>query len=342
MKLQPSHKLDQFGGIDNVNIPTELEQVNDAGHTYFFQRAENFDLTNKRNMRRRDGYRVLSSHTNLHSLWAHGDNCFFMDGDKLYRLNADFTTTLLLDDFALTPMNYQQVYGKTYFTNGSEIGWIDEDGVSPLPTTTDEFKLTMPPGHLMEFYNQVLYVAVGNIVYCSDPLFPAQYDFRRGLIPFESRITMLKAVDDGLWVSDSEGIYFLNGSTVYDFSSQSRQVSPVIERSAVVIDGRFLGTDSNAKTVIMLTPSGICLGSNGGNFLVPTGDRYHGSEFFIVESAFVRISNDRYQYLVMGRYYQSGAPIELLAGFQVLSMDSEMNNTWSLPFLQVQLTATFA
>jgi hypothetical protein len=200
----------------------------------------------------------------------------------------------------------------------------------------------MPAGHLMEFYNQVVYVAVGNLIYCSDPTFPAQYDYRKGIIPFKSRITMLKAVDDGLWISDSESIYFLNGSTIWDFSFQPRQASPVIERSATTIDGRFLGTDSNSKSVIMLTPSGICLGANGGNFLTPTADRYHGSNFFIVEDAFVRITNDRYQYLVMGHDYQSGAPIELLAGFQVPSMESEMYHPWSLPFLQVQFTAIFA
>lgn len=340
MKLRASHKLDQFGGIDNVNVPTDMELINDFGHTYYFQQSENFDLTNKKNMRRRDGYHVIASLSDLHSLWSAGDNCFFMDGDKLYRLNRDMTYTLLLSGFALLPMNYASVYGKTYFTNTSEIGWIDDDGVSALPTPSDVFKLSMPPGHLMEFYNQCLYIAVGNIVYCSDPTLPAQYDYRHGLIPFNNKVTMLKAVDDGLWISDSEGIYFLNGSSARDFSVINRMAVPVIERSAVVIDGRFLGTDSVGKSVLMLTAQGICIGSSGGNFLVPTENRYHGSEYFIVHDASVRITADRFQYLVMGYHYPSGETIALQAGFQIPSLDATGNPTWTIPPLQVQITMT--
>lgn len=343
MDLRATHKLDRFGGIDNVNIPTDMEQVNDAGHSYFFQSALNFDMTNKRHLRRRDGYRPLHTFLTdkLHSIWAHVNDCFFMAGEALYRLNADMSYTQILDGFGSNPMNYAEVYGKIYFTNTSEIGWIDSNGVSPLPSPTENFKVSMPAGHLMEFYNQVLYVAVGNIIYCSDPTFPGQYDYRHGLIPFKSRITMLKAAGDGLWVSDSENIYFLNGSTVRDFVTAHKQSTPVIERSAVEIDGRYLGTDAVGKSVIMLTSAGICIGSSGGNFLIPTAERYHGSEYFIVHDAFVRLSANRYQYLVMGHDYQSGAEMDLLAGFQVPSLESEMNHTWSLPFLQVHMTATF-
>jgi hypothetical protein len=342
MNLQSTHQLNQFSGIDNVNVPTDLEQINDSGHTYFFQKAENLDLTNKKNMRRRDGYRIVASLTDLHSLWSDGDNCFFMDADKLYRLNADMTHTLLLPGFALRPMNYAMVYGKCYFTNGSEIGWIDDNGVSALPSPTDNFKQPMPPGHLLEFYNQSLYVAVGNILYCSDPTIPAQYDIRHGLIPFKSKITMLKAVDDGLWVSDSEKIYFLQGSTNRDFTVLNRMNVPVLERSAVTIDGRYLGTDSVGKSILMLTSRGICIGSNGGNFLIPTKDRYHGSEFFIVRDAYVRISDNRFQYLVMGYHYPSGESMELQFKFPAPSLDATVNPSWNLPLLHIQMKATTA
>lgn len=342
MDLQITHRLDRFGGIDNVNLPTEMEQVDETGHTYFFQQANNLDLTNKRHMRRRDGHRTIHTFNNVkvHSLWSYGNDCFFVAGDTLYRLNVDLSYTSMLTGLINTPMNYADVFGKIYFTNNVTIGWIDSYGVSSLPAPTDNFKISMPPGHLIEFYNQVLYVASGNILYCSDPAIPAQYDYRQGLIPFKSRITMLKAVDDGLWVSDSEGIYFLNGNTIFDFAFHTKLALPAIERSAVSIDGRFLGTDSKSKNVLMLTSGGICIGSNGGGFLVPTEDRYHGSEFFIVDDAAIRIVDDRYQYLVMGHDYQSDAPIELLAGLQNVSVESGMSQPWSLSMFKVDMTAT--
>jgi len=343
MELKSTHKLDQFAGIDNVNLLTDMEQVNDQGHKYYFASAVNFDLTNKRDMRRRDGYRLLHDFglPDVHSIWSFKDDCFFMVGDSLYRLNSNLTYTLLLGGFGISPMNYAEVYGKYYFTNTTEIGRIDSNGISAIPSPTDNFKVKMPAGHLMEWYNQCLYIAVGNIIYCSDPTFPGQYDYRHGLLPFNSRITMLKAVTDGLWVSDSENIYFLGGDTVLNFSTSHKQKVPVIERSAAVIDGRYLGTDSVGKSVLMLTTAGICIGSSGGNFLVPTADRYHGSKYFVAYDASVRISQDRYQYLVMGYDYQSGAAMDILAGFQVPSLSSEMNHRMSLPLLQVQFTATF-
>jgi hypothetical protein len=342
MNLRATHKLDRFGGIDNVNIPTEMEQVNDAGHSYFFQSAVNFDMTNKRHMRRRDGYRLLYDFTvaQLHSLWSHGNDCFFMAGDGLYRLNDDMSHTLILGGFSSNPMNFASVYGRIYFTNTTDIGWIDSNNISSLSTPTENFKLPMPSGHLMEFYNQVLYVAVGNIIYCSDPSLPEQYDYRHGLIPLQSRVTMLKACDDGLWISDSTGIYFLNGNTIYDFAFQHRMEHPVIERSAVSINGRFLGTDSVGQSVIMLTSVGICIGSNGGNFLMATADRYHGSDHFVVFDAAVRITPDRYQYLIMGYDYLENIPMELQVGLEYPLVSLEANHTWYLPSLQILMTAT--
>ncbi|KJU85660.1 hypothetical protein MBAV_002146 [Candidatus Magnetobacterium bavaricum] len=57
-----------------------------------------------------------------------------------------------------------------------------------------------PPGQLLEFYRGRVYVASGNVVYYS---LPNSYElFRVGsdYLPFESDVTMLAAVDDGLYV----------------------------------------------------------------------------------------------------------------------------------------------
>jgi len=319
MKLSQTHKLDQFGGIDNVNVLTELEQINDFGHKYYFQSAKNVDLTNKGHVRRRDGYRTRQTFTGqtVHSLWADGPDCFFMLDDGLCRLNEDLSYTILLSGFGPLSMNYVKMYNKTFFTNFTEIGWIDEDGVSALPSPTDNFKNPMPAGQLIEAYNNSLYVARGNLLYYSDPTMPAQYDYRRGIIPFPSRITMLKAVDDGLWVSDSENIYFLGGSTGFDFAAAKRAEYAVIERSAVGMDGKYLGTDSVSRSILMLTHQGICLGSTGGNFLNLTDERYHGTEGFIVRDAAVRITRESYQYIIMGYDTASNDTLSLTARMQI-------------------------
>lgn len=341
MKLIASHKINRFGGIDNVNLPTDMEQVNDAGHAYYFAEAINFDMTNSRNMVRRDGYAVVHSFTSPHSLWSDEDDCFLMDGGTLYRINNDMSHSTLIVGLATTPMNYVAAYGETYFTNTVNIGRVNNNTVSSLTSATEPFKATMPAGHLIEFYNHCLYVAKGNIIYCSDPTILDQYDIRHGMIPFLSRITMLKAVEDGLWISDSENIYFLGGESFLGFNVTHKTAYPVVERSAAKIDGKHLGTDAIGTSVLMLTTEGICIGSNGGQFLCPTGERYHGSQYFVVHNSFIRISDNKYQYIIMGYDYQSGEAIHLATGFQSLESSSELNHTWALPLLQVNITATF-
>ena len=341
MKLIASHKINRFGGIDNVNLPTDMEQIDDTGHTYYFQSMNNFDITNKRTIQRRNGFHVIHSFDSLHSLWSDGNNCFFMNQNSIYKLNQDMTYTVLSSGFGPRRMNYAAAYNKIYFTNETEIGYIEENTVISLSLPSDSFKLSMPPGHLIEFYNHCLYVAVGNIVYCSDPTVLSQYDERYGLIPFKQRITMLKAVDDGLWISDANNIYFLSGNNITDFSVSVKTDYGVKERSAIEIDNTFVGIDAVGKSVVMLTNHGIVIGSNGGQFLIPTQNHYHGSDFFVVYDAFIEKTDNIYQYLIMGYDYQSGEPFELLAGLQILQTTSELNHIWALPFLQLKLTATF-
>ncbi|MBF0608988.1 MAG: hypothetical protein SFH39_00770 [Candidatus Magnetobacterium sp. LHC-1] len=69
-----------------------------------------------------------------------------------------------------------------------------------------------PPGQLLEFYRGRVYIASGNVVYYS---LPNSYElFRIGsdYLPFDSDVTMLAAVDDGLYVATASTVYFLQGN----------------------------------------------------------------------------------------------------------------------------------
>ena len=87
MKLISSHKINKFGGVDNVNQLLHLqESTKDLGRIHYLLSAENVDLDDERRITRRDGYRtVLSMGNDLHSLWSDGENCFFISGTTLYR-----------------------------------------------------------------------------------------------------------------------------------------------------------------------------------------------------------------------------------------------------------------
>lgn len=345
MDLTPTHKLEQFGGIDNVQLPTARQATTQAGVIYYLNRAEGVDLGNRRNLERRDGFRSVATvaATWTHSLWSDNDEiCLYMADDKMYRLHTDFSSTLLDSGFDLRRMNYAKVGWNVYFTNGSEIGCFESGVVRALTVPTEAFKERMRPGHLMAYYNHSLYVAVNNVLYCSDPVFVEQYDIRKGLIPFPSRITMLSPVLDGLWVSDSKNVYFLQGANMYDFQTIPKATYPALERSAVNTDTVYLSGDNTSQCVVFSTTQGICVGFSGGSFVNQTIDRYHIPKTFIPSDAFMRIRGDKYQYLVMGIDVASGQAMEIVTRLPLADTTMVHNRAWDLPTFIVEIRGTTA
>jgi hypothetical protein len=345
MDLTPTHKLEQFGGIDNVHLPTARQAATQTGMITFLNRAEGVDLGNRRNLERRDGYRTVRTISGqwVHSLWSNGDNiALVMSDDKMLRLNVDLTTTILMTGFALRRMSFVQAGLNIYFTNGVEIGCYDDNGVRALATPTDPFKAALKPGHIIEYYNHTLYTAVNNVLYCSDPVFIEQYDIRRGLIPFPSRITMVKAVEDGLWVSDLSRVYFLQGTNMYDFQTIRKSSYPALENSAVATDSVYLNGDNPAQCVIFSTTQGVCVGFSGGSFVNQTIDRYHIPESFIANAAFVRTQKDKYQYLLMGMDVASGETMDIVTRLPLADTTMVHNRAWDLPTFIVEITGTTA
>jgi len=69
----------------------------------------------------------------------------------------------------------------------------------------------MVPGHLIEYFNGRLLVAWDNEIWFSDPMALMRTDKRRNFKQLPSRITLLSSVEDGIYVSDLEGTYFMGG-----------------------------------------------------------------------------------------------------------------------------------
>lgn len=216
--------LGQFSGLKNTVSrerlrPDELE------------RAINVDIDDTGQVRRRRGYAKILADP-FHSLKTIAGKVFGVRAGTLGRLFDDYTFT----DIAFvgaSPVAYAEISGETYFCNQAASGivavndtlrpWGKTDGqglwLSQVQAETDTLgkvagKLLGDPirATCIEAYKGRIYLADGKTLWATELY---QYDYinrTRGFMQFEHDITLLMAVDNGLFVGTTGGLYFLEGS----------------------------------------------------------------------------------------------------------------------------------
>jgi hypothetical protein len=125
----------------------------------------------------------------------------------------------------------------------------------------------MVSNHLIEHFNGRLYVARDNEICFSDPMALMRTDRRRNFKQLTSRVTLLSAVEDGIYVSDLEKTYFVGGGDPAETVLVKKADYPAIPYTAQKIDASRIG-DLGLSDLAILWASrmGICLGASGGQF----------------------------------------------------------------------------
>lgn len=127
----------KFNGLRNDVDPERFE----AGDLAV---ADNVDIDRSGRIARRAGYAQQIAGA-AHSVWsnAEGNECFFAQGNTLYALNANYTTTALRTLSNANHVSLDQVNDRTYFSNGVDTGVIEQGvarswGVAPpaLPSVS--------------------------------------------------------------------------------------------------------------------------------------------------------------------------------------------------------------
>jgi hypothetical protein len=263
-----------FKGINNISSPGNLNLDE-------LTEASNVNIDNDGKVSRRDGYtKKYSATTLLHSLWSNTRMCFFIDGTTLYRLWPDWSVTTIRENVSSLPMEFVDVNEKVFYSNASVNGWVNTLGEdNHFSDPTENYKIKPPTGQHVEYYNGRLYIARNETVWFTDGYSLTSLDVRQNAMRFKDEVTMIKAVDDGIYLSigdiaDRSSVIFLSGKTPEEFVS--RQVSDygAIEGTAVKPKSAFVGDGTNGKTVLWTSRKGICLGENGGKFSNLTATRY--------------------------------------------------------------------
>ncbi len=267
---EPSYKITSILGTDNTSDPSKLQPRGNGG--LFFRELLNIDIDDENMSHRRKGYAEtpIVSGSGIHSWWSNGEIGLFVEGTDFKKIEKDLTvTTLIVQVNPTERIAYVAANDRIFFSNNAIIGYIYRGLSYPFLEPNQAFKIKMVGGHILEFYNSRLYTANGSNLFYSDATILTQMDQRKNAKAFPGRITMVKAVGDGLYVSSTDKnagdkTYFLKGGDPGDFASIQVLDEAAIEGSAISMDGDDIGRGASGKTVYFLTPSGPYKGYPGG------------------------------------------------------------------------------
>jgi hypothetical protein len=268
MNIESISEIKKFAGINNVDDRERLYPVETDNREPILVLREglNVDIDNTNKLSSRTGWVSLLAGNDVHSLWADRNLCFFVDGTVMYRLMDDFSTIVPVRT-GLTPkatVSYVRVNDNVYYANGYECGYIDSVQNYSFMDPSRNFKQPLPAGSHIEYFMGCLFMAVRNVLYISDPL-TTYYDTRMGYKIFSDDITMVRACDNGMYVSDKSRVWFIRGKGNDDFEMVEVESEPAIPFTDVRTSADSLGYGVEGDVVLWTSASGICLGDSGGS-----------------------------------------------------------------------------
>lgn len=265
---------ESFTGINNIKNEWELTSKE-------LLQAENVDINDVGRIVRKTGYEKKINGT-FHSLYGDSYICLAVkDNNTLVRIHDDLTTVATLrSDIGRNPMSYARINDIVAYSNSNVIGYVRNGNSYLFGDPAETYKLPLPAGNLIEHFNNRLHIIIGKTIIWSDPLaYRMGYDSRETYKSMASEIMLYKAVDNGVFISDKNKIYFASGLDPKEWNQPGglREVLdyPAKYNAWCEAEGFSLGgTALIGKTYAIATEKGICVISNGGFIKNITEDYY--------------------------------------------------------------------
>ncbi len=261
---KPIIDFTKFRGIKNIGDATQTPAP-------FLRSAVNVDIDNDGIISRRDGRTAAAVAGNFHSMrdFLNHTLTLAVQDTNLVIIDPDYSVTVVRSGLtAGLRMEYVEVNNQVYYTNGQVYGFVENRRNGSLSTLTKLLSSYMPAGHMIEYYEGRMYVARGGVIIPSEP-----YDFnrtiqRKDFIMFPGRISLMKAVDDGLYVGYGSGTGFIAGRKPKEFVFKPLTSYDAVPYTGVSVDAELVSGDQplSGKAVLWESTKGPCLGLNGGVF----------------------------------------------------------------------------
>lgn len=133
-----------------------------------------------------------------------------------------------------------------------------------------------PGGSLIAAWRGRLLVARGRTLIVSEPMNPGLCSPRHGFVQFADRITMIAAVEAGVFVGTRRGVDFLRGGRPGEWSLEHRGAMPPSPGGLTFIDGNQLPASyqqAGRRVAVWLAGNGFVLGCDDGSLIEPQADR---------------------------------------------------------------------
>lgn len=212
------------------------------------------------------------------------------------------------DDSSITLSNLKSsdnadvIYTRIYITtaNGETLYYLGDTSdttssyiigdVSHIITPLDNLGIvSAPKGDLIAYYNGRIYIAVGNVIYASQPYSYEWFRISEDFLMFESDVTMMMPVETGMYVGDSNKLYYLGGNDISTFKMVEKEMCQPVMYSNVKIPSGYIRIDNTplGPKWLFTANEGIYVCMNQGVMFNVTADNvafpssYEGSAAFI-------------------------------------------------------------
>lgn len=267
-------------GINNNLDPVRLEYDYRKGISDLAA-CINCRIDDSGRLARRDGFTATDRTEAWKNLFGCGSYGIGTKGDALCIIEPGMAYTAIRNITPDARMSFVRDTDGTqdvvYYANGHENGRIISKASHSWPASSyvgpETRKTFQPPplGHLLEIRNLRMFIGQDNVLWYSEPGAMSLFRLAANYLVFPSRLKMIQAVDGGLWISDSESLYFLGGEIMPTALEMPRQIKkadyPAREGSAVKVKGSKIGEGFSGMVVVFTTEKDICVGTSDGTLV---------------------------------------------------------------------------
>lgn len=231
----------------------------------------------------RPGYDLVSDGVlNVHSMYSGVREDYCVSDGTLGILDGNYAVTELAEVTPGLRMDYATLGKRVFYLNGREKGFI-ANGVRHAWTAGADTKgqpgktagIDPPLGTVIGVFNSSILIGQGTVVWWSDPFSTNVFYPSKNMYDFGSRVTGIMPVKDGVYIGTEGGTYFVEGRRLDSAFINQVSSHPVIEGTAITLDGEYVGFEPRPRGKIALWTSrtGICIGYHDGTVINLTNHR---------------------------------------------------------------------
>ena len=197
----------------------------------------------------------------------------------------------------LTAANSKELHQAAILENSTETYTYHGGNLGPALNTY--LKEPPLPGHAVGVFNGRMLIARDGFLYYSEPYAYSLFD-QREYFEFDSRITVVAPVIDGVWIADRDRTWFLQGNDIANSEARLMSDYGAIEGSLSHAQVSMIGADGtpqDARVAVWTSQNGICYGFPGGVLINVTTKKYTFPTLKNKAAGFVRTSDGINQYI---------------------------------------------